>query len=205
MASGRFDAGGAGGRITRIAFTGEGPDLRASRGDTTRLHHDIEPLPNGHVLAIAWEWMPEADAPAAGRPDERVDVAGLWSEVLEPAPAGPDTTSIVWQWRALDHFGDGTRRIDIAAGGQVPTEAGRPRLIVGSELRLADGPCLVLLAADRAGYGRLSRLVSQARRSAEKGRYHLTRAMLDATREGEGAAAETLPGCLALILLPSRR
>ncbi|MBK6808310.1 MAG: aryl-sulfate sulfotransferase [Sandaracinaceae bacterium] len=117
----RFDAGGAGGRITRIAFTGEVLWTYERVGDTTRLHHDIEPLPNGHVLAIAWEWMPEADALAAGRPDERVDVAGLWSEVvLELAPAGPDTTSIVWQWRASDHFGDGTRRIDIAAGGQGP-------------------------------------------------------------------------------------
>ena len=97
---------------------------------------------------------------------------------------------VVRAWRAL----------------QALPEAGRPRLIVGCELRLADGPCLVLLAADRAGYGRLSRLVTQARRSAEKGRYHLTRAMLDAVREGEGegegAAAEALPGCLALLIPP---
>ncbi|MBP6491016.1 MAG: PHP domain-containing protein, partial [Thauera sp.] len=95
---------------------------------------------------------------------------------------------VVRAWRAL----------------QALPETGRPRLIVGCELRLADGPCLVLLAADRAGYGRLSRLVTQARRSAEKGRYHLTRAMLDAVREceGEGAAAEALPGCLALLIPP---
>ena len=84
---------------------------------------------------------------------------------------------------------------------QALPEAGRPRLIVGCELRLADGPCLVLLAADRAGYGRLSRLLTQARRSADKGRYHLTRAMLDATRADE-AAAEALPGCLALLIPP---
>ena len=85
---------------------------------------------------------------------------------------------------------------------QALPEEGRPRLILGCELRLADGPCLVLLAADRAGYGRLSRLVTQARRNAEKGRYHLTRAMLDATREGEPQAAEALPGCLALLIPP---
>ncbi len=43
--------------------------------------------------------------------------------------------------------------------------------------------------------------MSQARRNAEKGRYHLTRAMLDATREGE-PGAEALPGCLALLIPP---
>ncbi|NIR29089.1 MAG: error-prone DNA polymerase [Gammaproteobacteria bacterium] len=66
------------------------------------------------------------------------------------------------------------------------------RLIVGSELALADGPRLVLLAADREGYGNLSELVTRGRRAAGKGDYRLTRADV-----GGGVA-----GCLALMLPP---
>ncbi|MCB1909571.1 MAG: PHP domain-containing protein, partial [Rhodocyclaceae bacterium] len=42
-------------------------------------------------------------------------------------------------------------------------------LIVGTEIRLAEGPRLVLLATDRGGYGRLSRLITLGRRRADKG------------------------------------
>jgi error-prone DNA polymerase len=63
-------------------------------------------------------------------------------------------------------------------------------LIIGSEIQLADGPRLVLLAMDRAGYGNLCRLITRGRRAAPKGRYHLTRADLE----------NGLPGCLALLL-----
>ena len=62
------------------------------------------------------------------------------------------------------------------------------KLIVGSEIRLTDGPRLVLLATNRAGYGNLSALVSHGRRLAKKGSYALHRTELEAG----------LPGCLAL-------
>jgi error-prone DNA polymerase len=67
------------------------------------------------------------------------------------------------------------------------------RLIVGSEVRLADGPKLVLLAMDREGYGNLAELVTRGRRLAAKGAYRLTRADL----------AGGVPGCHAL-LIPAR-
>ncbi|MCC7199769.1 MAG: error-prone DNA polymerase, partial [Gammaproteobacteria bacterium] len=68
------------------------------------------------------------------------------------------------------------------------------RLIVGSEIALADGPRLVLLATSREGYGALCRLITRGRRAAPKGGYCLTRADVD----------DLLPGglgdCLALWL-----
>ncbi|MFU8821212.1 MAG: error-prone DNA polymerase [Gammaproteobacteria bacterium] len=64
------------------------------------------------------------------------------------------------------------------------------KLIVGSELRLEDGLRLVLLAADRAGYGRLCRLITRGRRAARKGDYLLSRADLE----------DGMPGCLVLWL-----
>jgi error-prone DNA polymerase len=57
-------------------------------------------------------------------------------------------------------------------------------LIVGSEFRLDDGMRLVLLAADRASYGRLAALITTGRRNAAKGSYRLTRADLAGGVEG---------------------
>lgn len=58
------------------------------------------------------------------------------------------------------------------------------RLIVGSEFRVADGLRFVVLAKNRQGYANLCRLITLARRSADKGHYHLTREqMLGALRD----------------------
>jgi error-prone DNA polymerase len=63
-------------------------------------------------------------------------------------------------------------------------------LVIGSEFTLEDGLRLVLLATDRAAYGRLARLITRGRRAADKGSYRLTRADLEID----------LDGCLALWL-----
>jgi error-prone DNA polymerase len=68
-------------------------------------------------------------------------------------------------------------------------ECGLP-LILGSEIRLADGPQLVLLATEREGYGNLSELITRGRRRGVKGRYVLEAKDLD----------QGLPGCLALLV-----
>ncbi|HTD28265.1 MAG TPA: error-prone DNA polymerase [Xanthomonadaceae bacterium] len=47
------------------------------------------------------------------------------------------------------------------------------RLIIGSEVRIADGPKLVLLVADHDGYTALCQLITAARRRARKGTYRL--------------------------------
>lgn len=64
------------------------------------------------------------------------------------------------------------------------------KLIVGSEMQVEDGPRLVLLVEDLAGYQGLCRLITRARRRAEKGSYRLLREDF----------AEPLPGLLALWL-----
>jgi len=52
------------------------------------------------------------------------------------------------------------------------------RLIVGTEVRLEDGPKLVLLAPTKVAYSSLCKLITLGRRSSEKGTYRLTRADL---------------------------
>ena len=56
------------------------------------------------------------------------------------------------------------------------------QLIIGTELKLDDGCHLVLLARNRDGYGRLSHLVSCARRRCDKGSYHVDRLLLEEQR-----------------------
>jgi error-prone DNA polymerase len=65
-------------------------------------------------------------------------------------------------------------------------------LIIGSELTLEEGLRLVLLATDRAAYGRLTRLITRGRRAADKGSYRLT--MADVERDLTGCLALWLPG-----------
>ncbi len=70
-------------------------------------------------------------------------------------------------------------------------------LIVGSELRLADGLQVVLLATDREAYGNLSELISRARRAATRGGYHLRRE--DLLRHAGGCLLLWLPGDAGLV------
>jgi error-prone DNA polymerase len=54
------------------------------------------------------------------------------------------------------------------------------QLIVGAEFALTDGPRCVLLVEDHAGYVNLCRLITRARRAAEKGEYRILRADFEA-------------------------
>ncbi|MGH8279742.1 MAG: error-prone DNA polymerase [Gammaproteobacteria bacterium] len=53
------------------------------------------------------------------------------------------------------------------------------KLILGSEFKLVDGTKLVLLAENRAGYGRLCEIITYGRRVARKGHYRLCRRDLE--------------------------
>lgn len=113
----RFDAGGAAGRIERIDWDGNVVWSFDLLSDEMRTHHDIEPLPNGNLLAIAWEAISEDEAESLGRATDRVDSVGLFSEVvLEIEPTGAEGGNIVWEWHARDHFGSGRFRIDVNGG-----------------------------------------------------------------------------------------
>ncbi|AXK72730.1 error-prone DNA polymerase [Lysobacter sp. TY2-98] len=65
-------------------------------------------------------------------------------------------------------------------------------LIVGSEMRVEDGPRCVLLVESKAGYTALCGLITDARRRAEKGEYRLLASDFD--RPLEGLLALWLPG-----------
>lgn len=80
----------------------------------------------------------------------------------------------------------------IVRAWQASRMSGLP-LIIGSEVRVEDGPKLVLLVENLEGYQALCRLITHARRRSEKGQYRVLREDFD----------EPMPGLLAL-WLPDR-
>ena len=81
----------------------------------------------------------------------------------------------------------------IVRAWQAAKAVGLP-LIIGSEMRLENGPKLLLLVEDLSGYQHLCRLITLARRRAEKGRYRLLQEDFD----------QPLPGLLALWIAEDR-
>ena len=74
--------------------------------DATRaMHHDIEPMPNGNVLAIVWDRQTTADAIADGRdPSLLSGTDWLPDSILEIERTGPTSGAIVWEWHLKDHL-----------------------------------------------------------------------------------------------------
>ncbi|MBZ9728466.1 arylsulfotransferase family protein [Salegentibacter sp. JZCK2] len=62
------------------------------------LHHDIEMLPNGNILAMVWEKIPIQEAKESGV-DTNTDI--FPEKIIEIDPA---TNAIVWEWRSWDHI-----------------------------------------------------------------------------------------------------
>jgi len=64
-------------------------------------HHDIERLPNGNILLIAWEVKSVAEARQAGLNRN----ASLWPDhIIEVDPSGDHIRDIIWEWHAWDHL-----------------------------------------------------------------------------------------------------
>jgi len=100
-----FFGRGAGGRVQEVTWDGEIVwDFEYSSA-TYLLHHDVERLPNGNVLMIAWERRTEEEALSAGRDPDLIGSSGLWSDhIIEVKPTGETTGEIVWQWHVWDHM-----------------------------------------------------------------------------------------------------
>ena len=101
----RFDQGGSGGRIEDIDWDGTVSWSYLYSDDTVRHHHDVEPLPNGNVLMIAWELKTDAEAIAAGRDPALLSEGELWPDhIIEVEPVGATGGTIVWEWHVWDHL-----------------------------------------------------------------------------------------------------
>ena len=97
-----FDAGGVGGSLQILSWNNDIIWEYDVNTIQETQHHDIEPLPNGNILIIAWDRRTQAEALAAGKVSHTGD---LWSEkIIEVKPIYPDSCEIVWEWKLWDHL-----------------------------------------------------------------------------------------------------
>jgi hypothetical protein len=68
-------------------------------------HHDLEMLPNGNVLAIAWVSVDTEDARAVGWTQQGDRTRLFLDKIIEVKPNFETGGSeIVWEWNAIDHI-----------------------------------------------------------------------------------------------------
>lgn len=96
--------GGSGGRIERYDWSNNLIWSYNYSDSTRHQHHDIEYLPNGNILVLAWEVKSSAYAIDNGRSPSLVN-STLWLEhIVEVEPVGSDSATIVWEWHVSDHL-----------------------------------------------------------------------------------------------------
>ncbi|GAB4277331.1 MAG: hypothetical protein Kow0068_00450 [Marinilabiliales bacterium] len=99
--SAQLNGGAVGGYIEEYDWDGNLVWQYHYSSSTYCLHHDICPMPNGNLLAIAWEVKTAAEAQAMG--------SSTYSErwplhIIEIEKTGTYSGNIVWEWHLWDHL-----------------------------------------------------------------------------------------------------
>lgn len=69
-----------------------------------RIHHDIEPLPNGNFLVLVRQSLTDTEMFAQGLDTSYDNPTLVLDRVVEIEPVGIDSANIVWEWRLIDHI-----------------------------------------------------------------------------------------------------
>lgn len=100
-----MNSGGWGGLFQIIDWDGSVLWEFQYSDDLVQQHHDVELLPNGNVLMLAWEKKSSAEAFAAGRDPALLNTDQIWPEhIIEVSQTGPTSGEIVWEWHLWDHL-----------------------------------------------------------------------------------------------------
>ncbi len=98
-----FTAGGVAGRVELFDWDGNILWYYDYNDSNKVSNHDIQVLPNGNVLMLAFYDITEDTALALGRNSATVD-GDFWDgRIIEVQPTGMGTGNIVWEWHATDH------------------------------------------------------------------------------------------------------
>ncbi len=123
--------GGGGGIVEKIDWNGNVTWSFSYATDDYCQHHDVEQLPNGNILMIAWEYKSSAEAESAGRNPSLLVDGELWPDTI--IEVDPSDDSIVWEWHVWDHL---VQDYDSTKANYDPV-ADHPELI---DLNFVDGP-----------------------------------------------------------------
>ena len=100
-----MESGGVGGGVQCLKWDGELVWNFVLSNSNYQHHHDIEPLPNGNVLLIAWDKKTATQAYAAGRQTINNSLNQMWStSIFEIQPNSNGSADIVWEWHLWDHL-----------------------------------------------------------------------------------------------------
>ncbi|MEP6845929.1 MAG: aryl-sulfate sulfotransferase, partial [Panacibacter sp.] len=100
-----FAGGGEAGRIQKISWDSKMQWDFEYANEEYLHHHDFAVMPNGHILAIAWEDKTAQEVVMAGRKPNMIPKAGLWPDkIVEIEPDGARGGKIVWEWHIWDHL-----------------------------------------------------------------------------------------------------
>ncbi len=100
-----FGFGGPYGRIQKVSWGGKMLWDFEYATEENIVHHDFTVLPNGNILAIAYEAKSYEEALANGRKPEMIPKSGPWLEkIIEIEPQGKSGGKIVWEWHVKDHL-----------------------------------------------------------------------------------------------------
>ena len=91
--------------------------------DSTVLHHDIHPLPNGNVLMIALDVKTASQGTQSGA---SFSILRYSDKIIEVHQTGPTTGTIVWEWKLWDHL---CQDYDPTKNNYVPSISQNPQLI----------------------------------------------------------------------------
>ena len=100
-----FAGGGESGRLQKLTWDSKLLWDFEYGNEEEHHHHDFAVMPNGNILAIAWEAKTSEEVLAVGRNPDQIPEAGLWPEkIVEIKPDGKYHGDIVWEWHIWDHL-----------------------------------------------------------------------------------------------------
>ena len=100
-----FSSGGISGRVEIFDWNGTLVWYFEYSTNQHCLHHDVEVLPNGNILMIAWEHKTATESIAAGRNPDLLHDGELWPDhIIEVEPTCASGGNIVWEWHVWDHL-----------------------------------------------------------------------------------------------------
>lgn len=101
-ANGLIGKGGGGYFIDILSWENELLWSYELNTETERLHHDVEVLPNGNILMIAWEQKSAEDAISNGRLSSTIRGNVIYPDYI--FEIDPNTNEKVWEWHVWDHL-----------------------------------------------------------------------------------------------------